>query len=242
MPRNNDRTEVHELEARLADAREQQVATSEILRVISRSQTDVQPVFDTIVAAAMKLCRATSANFFTFDGELIHLAALVNATPEGAEAIRRLWPKPPGRDMAATRAVLTCSAVAIPDVLADPDFKASASAAFANFRSVLAVPLVREGSPIGAIAVGRPEPGPFPAWQIALLQTFAEQAVIAIENVRLFNETKEALEQQTATSGDPQSHQLAHRPMCSRCSTPSWRPQRSCAAPVRQMSLRSTES
>ena len=168
------------------EALERQTATSEILRAISQSPTDVQPVFDTIVAAAMKLCRASSANFFTFDGELIHLAALVNATPEGAEAIRRLWPRPPGRDMAATRAILTCSAVAIPDVLEDAEFAVSASAVAGNFRSILAVPLVREGSPTGAIAVGRPEPGPFPDEQIALLQTFADQAVIAIENVRLF--------------------------------------------------------
>ena len=76
MPRNNDSTRVRELEARLADALGQQTATSEILRVISQSPTDVQPVFDTIAAAAMKLCRASSANVFTFDGELIHLAAL----------------------------------------------------------------------------------------------------------------------------------------------------------------------
>ncbi len=200
MPRNNGNNSVRELEARLAEAMAQQAATSEILRVISRSPMDVQPVFDTIVAAAMKLCHASSANFFTFDGELIHLAALVNATPEGTEVIRRLWPRPPGRGMAAARAVLTCSAVAIPDVLEDPDFPVGASVAAANFRGVLAVPLVRDGRPIGAIAVGRPEPGPFPDEQIALLQTFANQAVIAIENVRLFNETKEALERQTATS------------------------------------------
>ena len=199
-----------ELEARnsdLTEALEQQTATSDILRVISRSQTDVQPVFDTIVVAAMKLCGAVNANVFTFDGELVHLAALVNATPEGAEAIRRLWPRPPGREMAATRAVLTCSTVAIPDVLEDPDFMPRASAVTGNFRSILAVPLVREGSPIGAIAVGRPEPGLFPDEQVKLLQTFADQAVIAIENVRLFKalelrnaDLTEALEQQTATS------------------------------------------
>ena len=185
------------------EALEQQTATSEILRVISRSQTNVQPVFDTIVAAAMKLCSGSSANVFTFDGKLIHLAALVNLNPEGAAAIRRLWPRPPGRDLAAARAILTCRAAAIPDVLEDRDFPASAANAAVvggGFRSVLAVPLMREGSPIGAIAVGRPQPGPFADEQIALLETFADQAVIAIENVRLFNETKEALEQQTATS------------------------------------------
>ena len=155
----------------------------------------------------MKLCGAVNANVFTFDGELVHLAALVNATPEGAEAIRRLWPRPPGRELAATRAVLTCSTVAIPDVLEDRDFMPRASAVTGNFRSILAVPLVREGSPIGAIAVGRPEPGLFPDEQVKLLQTFADQAVIAIENVRLFKalelrnaDLTEALEQQTATS------------------------------------------
>ena len=200
MPRNDGNNRIRELEARLAEALERQTATSEILQVISQSPMDVQPVFDTIVAAAMKLCHATSANAFTFDGELIHLTALVNATPEGADAIRHLWPRPPGRDLAAARAILTCRAVAVPDVLEDPDFASRTSAAAANFRSVLAVPLVREGSPIGAIAVGRPEPGPFPDEQIALLQTFADQAVIAIENTRLFNETREALERQTATS------------------------------------------
>src|SRR5439155_9323278 len=93
-----------ELEARNADlteSLEQQTATSEILRVISQSQTDVQPVFDTIVAAALKLSSASSANLLTFDGKLIHLAALVNLSAEGAEAMRRLWPRPPNRDMAA---------------------------------------------------------------------------------------------------------------------------------------------
>jgi GAF domain-containing protein len=199
-----------ELEARNADlteALEQQTATSEILRVISQSPTDTQPVFDTIVAAAMKLCSASNVNAFTFDGELIHLVAISNLTKEGADALRRLWPRPPGRDMAATRAVQTCRTVIIPDVLEDSDFAPRASAVGANFRSILAVPLVREGSPIGAIAVGRPEPGPFPDAQIALLQTFADQAVIAIENVRLFKELEarnadltKALDQQTATS------------------------------------------
>ena len=201
-----------ELEARnaeLTEALDQQTATSEILRVISRSQTDVQPVFDTIVRAAQELCDATSANCFTFDGELIHLKAVVGANPEYVESLRQFFPRPPSRDTGITRAILTCSVVEIPDVVADADYARAIGVQSLSgyFRSVLAVPLVREGSPIGAIAVGRPEPGKFPAEQIALLQTFADQAVIAIENVRLFKELEarnadltESLEQQAAIS------------------------------------------
>ena len=184
----------------LADALEQQAATAEILRIISRSPADAQPVFDTIAAAALKLCGARSVNVFTYDGELLHIAALAIVDPQGIDAIRSIFPRPASRDSAACRAVLTRSLVAIPDVLADPDFATRLPAVTAGFRSVLGVPLLRDGQPIGAIAVGRAEPGPFPASQIALLQTFAEQAVIAIQNVRLFNETKVALEHQTATS------------------------------------------
>jgi GAF domain-containing protein len=184
----------------LTEALEQQTATSDILRVISRSQTDVQPVFDTIAGAAQKLCNASSGLVFTFDGKLIHLAAIANLDPAGADAWRNAFPRPPSRATASTRAVLTRSIVAIPDVLKDPDYVIGPAAASSGFRSALAVPLLREGNPIGVVGVGRTEPGPFPDKQIALLQTFADQAVIAIENVRLFNETKEALERQTATA------------------------------------------
>ena len=199
-----------ELETRnrdLTDALEQQTATSEILRVISQSPTDVQPVFDTIAAAALKLCLAGSANVFTFDGELIHLATVMNVNPKYGEELRRFFPRPPSRESGIARAVLTCSVVMIPDVLEDRDYGVEAQSLAGGFRSVLAVPLVRDGVPIGGIAVGRPAPGPFPDTQVALLQTFADQAVIAIENVRLFTELQarnrdltEALEQQTATS------------------------------------------
>jgi signal transduction histidine kinase/putative methionine-R-sulfoxide reductase with GAF domain len=186
---------------------EQQTATSEILRVISQSQTDVQPVFETIVAATMKLCRSTAANLFTFDGELIHLAALENVNPEYSAGMHRVFPRTPGRETAVGRAVLSREVIQIPDVLEDREYAIGAQTLAGGFRSVLAVPLMREEDPIGAIIVGGREPGLFPEKQIALLRTFAAQAVIAIENVRLFTELEarnrdltEALEQQTATS------------------------------------------
>ena len=207
MPRNNDSTRVRELEARLAEALELQAATSEILRVIGGSPIEMQPVFDMIAVATMRLCHADSSSAFTFDGELIHLAALANVNSAHASALRQSSPLPPSRNTAIARTVLTRRAVAIADVLEDPEYLGAAQSAAGGFRSVLAVPLIREGSVIGGIAVGRDAPEPFRDKQIALLQIFADQAVIAIENVHRFKELgsrnqdlNEILEQQTATS------------------------------------------
>jgi GAF domain-containing protein len=189
------------------EALEQQTATSEILGVISSSPTDVQPVFDAIAEQAMRLCEAVVCNVCRFDGELVHLAATTSVDPDGITAIRSAFPMRLGPQSAATRTVLTRALVHIPDILDDLEYGITQQSLVSGFRGVLAVPMLRDGSPLGSIVVGRPQPGPFSDRQIALLQTFADQAVIAIENVRLFKELEEknravteALEQQTATS------------------------------------------
>jgi signal transduction histidine kinase len=183
-----------ELEAKnadLAESLEQQTATGEILRVISSAQTDVQPVFEAIAANALRLCDAMFSTIFRFDGELIHLEALRNVAPEGIAAIRAAFPMAVGRGGATARSILTRSIVHITDVREDAEYVLQGVSQAAEFRSILAVPMLHDGKPIGAITVAGPAARPFPDKQIALLKTFADQAVIAIENVRLFTETQD---------------------------------------------------
>jgi signal transduction histidine kinase/putative methionine-R-sulfoxide reductase with GAF domain len=209
-----------ELEARnrdLTEALDQQTATSEILRTISSSPTDVQPVFQTILDNAMQLLGAFSAMVVQRTGDELHLAALSSVNAAGDARVRQVFPIPIGEPSAAPpiiTPILSRQPFVIGDTETQPDEVTREIARARGYRSQLVVPLLREHTAIGIISVTRRETGGFTPDEVALLQTFANQAVIAIENVRLFKELEEknralteshaqvteALEQQTATS------------------------------------------
>jgi len=194
-----------ELEARnrdLTEALDQQTATSEILHVISRSQTDVQPVFDTIVRSAVRLCNGLFCSLLQFDGELVYNVAQHNYTPEALEEVHRIYPTRPTRALPSGRAILERAVVHIPDVEVDPEFHDGALSRAIGWRSGLFVPMLRVGAAIGAIAVTRAEQGPFSDTEIELLKTFADQAVIAVENVRLFKELEARTAELTRSVGE----------------------------------------
>ena len=198
--------EVQAQKRELTETLEHQTAASEVLSVISRSPTNARPVFEAIAESAARLCEAVFTVVWLYDDDLLHYAASHNFTSEVLDQITQTFPKRPDRSIAAGRAILDGKIAQVPDMLADPAY-AHELALAGNWRASVAVPMLREGRPVGAISVGKAEPVPFTERQIQLLVTFADQAVIAIENVRLFDEVQartdelsESLQQQTATA------------------------------------------
>ena len=190
----------------LTAALEHQTATAEVLNVISRSPKSADPVFKAIVESAVRLCDGVFANVRLYDGHQLHVAATHNFTPEVLNRFLQSHPRRPDRRDLAGRAILSGATVQVPDALADPEYDHEMAMA-GGWRALVAVPMLRNGSPIGVIAAGKAEPVSFSERQIELLTTFADQAVIAIENVRLFDEVQkrteeliESLQQQTATA------------------------------------------
>ncbi|GAA4348902.1 hypothetical protein GCM10023165_35130 [Variovorax defluvii] len=190
---------VEERTAELTESLEYQTAVSDVLRAISESPTDVMPVFEAILDCTMWLFEGPTAAVFTYDGRLVQLAATRNWSSEALEAARTVWPAPPDRRQMNGRAILERKAQSHEDAWSDPDYD-RVLANSGNRRRIIAAPMLKDGVPIGAITAAWPDPGPTPQRQIDLLQLFADQAVLAIENVRLISETREALERQTATA------------------------------------------
>ncbi|HEU4923081.1 MAG TPA: GAF domain-containing protein, partial [Burkholderiales bacterium] len=183
------------------EALERQTATSEILRVISSSPTDLQPVFDTIARNFIALCGAAFGGVYTYDGRLVHLGGVAGSRSEQERRTHRAK-YPVGVDdssVVSARTIRARAPVHVEDALADAHYDPERAKRL-GVRRILGVPMLREGEPLGALVAGWYEAGPTPKQHEELLRTFADQAAIAIENVRLFNETKEALARQTATS------------------------------------------
>ena len=193
----DQKTKIAWLERQLNESLEQQAATSEVLQIISSPQTSVTAVLDAVAANAVRLCEALNATIYLRDGDAVVIHAQYGPLRGGQIGTRRAL----NNDWVAGRAVREARTIHVPDLFTSDEYPRSREVALRyGHRATLAVPLIHNGTAVGSILVRRQQARPFTDKQVELVQNFAAQAVIAIENARLLNELRQSLEQQTATA------------------------------------------